>query len=93
MDKEHEEEVLFCGKRSRRNLDKFQKTSLEKEEAETIDCPKIKQALGFLECGVANKVGTGAHILFIAEVISFDLKQKSRRLFHLEGDGFITTEE
>ena len=93
MGKDFEKEVLFCGRHSGRNCDKFAETGLKKEEAEKIDCPRIKEALGFLECKVANKVEAGDHILFIAEVVNSSLKTKGKRLFHLFRDKFTTTKE
>ncbi len=74
-------------------MDKFSQTGLEKEEAEKIDCPRIKQALGYLECKVIQEIEVGDHILFIAEVVKGELKRKGKRLFHLFKDKFTTTEE
>jgi flavin reductase (DIM6/NTAB) family NADH-FMN oxidoreductase RutF len=93
MGKEFEKAILYCGKCSGRNLDKFSQTGLEKKEAEKIDCPKVKQALGFLECKVVKEVEVGGHILFIAEIANSDLKIQGKRLFHLWGDKFTTTKE
>lgn len=91
MSKDFEKEILFCGRHSGKNIDKFKETGLEKEEAETIDCPRIKQALGYLECKVEKEIEVGDHILFIARVTKADLKQKAKRLFHLFDDKFTTT--
>lgn len=93
MSKEYEKEILFCGRNSGRNLDKFVETGLEKEEAEKVDCSRIKQALGFLECQVVDEIEVGDHILFVANVVYWDLKKEDKRLFHLWGDKFTTTEE
>lgn len=93
MSKDYEKEVLFCGRHSGRDYDKFSETGLTKEEAEKIDCPRIKEALGFLECKVVKEVEVGDHILFIAEVVNSDLKKKGKRLFHLWGDRFTTTKD
>lgn len=92
MIKDYEKEVLYCGRHSGKNLDKFTKTNLEKEGAEKIDCPRIKQALGFLECQVVDEIEIGDHVLFIAQVVSSGLKAQGKRLFHLWGDKFTTTE-
>jgi flavin reductase (DIM6/NTAB) family NADH-FMN oxidoreductase RutF len=91
MSKNFEKEVLFCGQNSGENLDKFKETGLEKEEAETIDCPKIKQALGYLECKVEKEIEVGDHVLFIAKVSRAEIKENGKRLFHLLGDKFTTT--
>lgn len=91
MSKDFEKEVLFCGQNSGKTLDKFKETGLEKEEAETIDCPKIKQALGYLECKVEKEIEVGDHVLFIAKVSKAEIKENGKRLFHLLGDKFTTT--
>jgi len=87
------DEILYCGTHSGREVDKFLKANLEKEEAETIDAPRIKHSLGYLECKVIKEIETGDHVLFIAEVKKALLKEKGKRLFHLFGDRFTTTEE
>lgn len=93
MSQDYEKEILFCGRHSGKNCDKFTETELTKEEAEKIDCSRIKEALGFLECKVVNEVEAGDHILFIAEVVSSDLNKKGKRLFHIWGDKFTTTKD
>jgi len=91
MSKDFKKEVLFCGQNSGKILDKFKETGLEPEEAETIDCPKIKQALGYLECKVEKEIEVGDHVLFIAKVSKAEIKENGKRLFHLLGDKFTTT--
>jgi flavin reductase (DIM6/NTAB) family NADH-FMN oxidoreductase RutF len=93
MSKDFEKEILFCGRHSGKDIDKFKETGLEKEEAETIDCPRIKQALGYLECKVVKEIEVGDHILFIARVTKAELRKKEKRLFHLFADKFTTTLE
>jgi flavin reductase (DIM6/NTAB) family NADH-FMN oxidoreductase RutF len=91
ISKDFEKEVLFCGSISGKKVDKFKETIFEKEEAETINCPRIKQALGYLECEVKKEIEVGDHILFIGEVKKAELKKVDKRLFHLSGDDFTTT--
>lgn len=93
MSKDFEKEVLFCGRNSGKNIDKFRETNLEKEEAKTINCPIIKQALAYLECKVEKELEVGDHILFIAKVTNLELRKKGKRLFHLYEDRFTTTIE
>jgi len=91
MPKEYEKEILYCGRNSGRDVDKFKETGLEKEEAEKINCPRIKQALGYLECKVVKEVTAGDHILFIGKVLKADLKKEGKRLFQVFGNKFTTT--
>lgn len=91
MSKDFKKEVIYCGTNCGENLDKFSKSGLEKEEAEKINCPRIKGSLGYLECQVEKEIETGDHVLFIGKVVSYDLREKGKRLFHLGGDQFTTT--
>jgi flavin reductase (DIM6/NTAB) family NADH-FMN oxidoreductase RutF len=93
MSKDFEKEILFCGRHSGKNFDKFKEAGLEKEEAESIDCPRIKQALGYLECKIEKEIEVSDHFLFIAKVQKAELKRKDKRLFHLFEDKFTTTLE
>jgi len=86
-----EEKALFTGRNSGIHIDKFKEAKLTKEEAESIDCPKIKQAIGYLECEVINQFEVGDHILYIGNVLKQDLKKNSKRLFQKIGDKFTTT--
>lgn len=88
ISKEFKDDVLFCGSVSGKDIDKFQETRFEKEEAQEINCPRIKQALGYLECLVMDQIETGDHIFIIGEVKKAHLKEKKERLFHLGGDNF-----
>lgn len=92
MSKDFEKEILYCGTHTGEQIDKFRETGLEKEEAETINCPRLKQAIGYLECQVIKEIETGDHILFISEVKKAELKRKEKRLFHLYKDQFTITE-
>jgi flavin reductase (DIM6/NTAB) family NADH-FMN oxidoreductase RutF len=93
MAKDFEKEILFCGRNSGKEIDKFKETGFEKEESKIINCPRIKQALGYLECKVEKEIEAGDHILFLAKVLKSELKKKEKRLFHLFGDKFTTTLE
>lgn len=84
-------EVLFCGTVSGETIDKFKETGLIKEEAETIDCCRIKQALGCLECEVTNEIEAGDHVIIIGKVLKTIAKRKDKKIFQIQGDRFTTT--
>ena len=86
ISKEFKKDILLCGEVSGREVDKFKSTNFEKEEAETINCPRIKQALGYLECRVVEEIETGDHILFIGRVTKAELRKHGVKLFHISGD-------
>ncbi|MFC1753314.1 flavin reductase family protein [Thermoproteota archaeon] len=90
MPHERLDDVLFCGRNSGAHVDKFEKTDLVKEEAETIDCSRIKEALGYLECEIFSEYDIGDHILIIGKVLKAH-SAKGPRLFYLGNNEFSTT--
>tara|TARA_Y100000310_G_scaffold161488_1_gene161369 strand:+ start:72 stop:560 length:489 start_codon:yes stop_codon:yes gene_type:complete len=84
------EQVLLCGTKSGMHIDKFSETGLTKEECESIDCPRIKEALGYIECEVINEVDAGDHIIFIGKVLNSELKKDGKRLMQKDKD-FISS--
>jgi len=91
MPAEFEKEIYYCGSHSGRNVDKFEICNFEKENAKKIDCPRIKQAIGYLECKVVEELEAGDHVLFVAKIVHAELKKRTHRLFHLWGNKFTTT--
>jgi flavin reductase (DIM6/NTAB) family NADH-FMN oxidoreductase RutF len=83
-------EIIYCGSMSGEHLDKFKETRLDKVEAETIDCPRIKQAMGYLECEVVKEIDTGDHVIFVGKVLKSELVNEEKRLYHIGGDKFTT---
>jgi len=77
-------------------MDKFKESGLTKEEADNIDCVRIKEAIGYHECEVVNEVDAGDHTIFIGKVVNSELKKETKRLFQgsssAKGYGFTTTE-
>ena len=65
-------------------LSNFKESGLTKEECDKIDCPRIKESLGYVECQVINQIKTGDHTIFIGKVLNEKLKEKQKRIYHLE---------
>jgi len=87
------DKVLYCGRRSGEHIDKFNEAGLTKQEAETIDCCRVKESLAFIECEVMQEIETGDHTIFVAKVTKQEEKEPGKRLFHLGGDNFTTTKD
>ncbi|MFO8015486.1 MAG: flavin reductase family protein [Candidatus Woesearchaeota archaeon] len=85
------DKALHCGRNSGQYVNKFREFGLEEEESEKIHCPRIKEALAFLECEVVEEVDAGDHILFVGRVVNMGRKKEDKRLFHTGGDEFTTT--
>ncbi|MFH2028070.1 MAG: flavin reductase family protein [Nanoarchaeota archaeon] len=90
--KELEKQAMFCGTNSGLHIDKFQKTRLTMEESETIDCPRIKEAIAYMECEVVDEIEAGDHMIFIGKVKNSNSKGIVNRLFQGNNKEFTTTE-
>ena len=64
------EAVDCCGVRSGRDVDKFEKCGLAREEAEEISCSMLSASPVNIECRVTEKRDLGSHTMFIAQVLS-----------------------
>ena len=76
--------IFYCGSVSGRNVDKFAGAGLQKEEAETVDAPRLAQSLGALECKVVQAVEVGDHTFFIGEVTRAVMRAEAPRLHHID---------
>jgi len=79
-----EETIFACGRVSGRAGDKFAAVGLEKEEAETVDAPRLARSLGALECRVRETIEVGDHTLFIGEVTKTVVRAEAPRLHHID---------
>jgi flavin reductase (DIM6/NTAB) family NADH-FMN oxidoreductase RutF len=95
-------EVLFCGRCSGRDVDKFATANLTPVPAQMVDVPAIAEAIAHVECKVAAEYPAGDHILVVGEVMAAaaieGILEEGRRdlrasppLFHLGGRRFTTT--
>ena len=76
--------ILFCGNVSGRTIDKFAASGLQKEEAESVNAPRLAQSLGALECKVCQTLGVGDHTLFVGEILRTIIRAEAPRLHHLD---------
>ena len=60
----------FCGVRSGRDVDKFQKLNLTKEKAQYVSAPLIGEAPVSIECRVREIKELGSHDMFLADVLA-----------------------
>lgn len=103
MPYERAREALFCGRRSGRDVDKFEALGLEAAPGREVDVPVlVEDGAAFLECRLRQEVEAGDHVLFIAEVVTAYARSgflsQGRRdlsvvnpLLHLGGSAFTTT--
>jgi flavin reductase (DIM6/NTAB) family NADH-FMN oxidoreductase RutF len=93
--------VIFCGRKSGREVDKFKETKLTPEKAKMVSPPIIKECVAHIECKLDRIIEVGDHDLFIGKVLTayaskevfsehYDFK-KFKPLLHAGGDFFTTT--
>ena len=94
-------QVVFCGRKSGRDYDKFKETKLTPKRARMVSPPIIKECVAHVECKLERTVDLGDHTLFIGRVVaayasrkcferSYNLKQ-FHPLLHIRGTSFTTT--
>jgi flavin reductase (DIM6/NTAB) family NADH-FMN oxidoreductase RutF len=86
--------ALFCGTKSGHKVDKFKEGSIEKENCESIDCPRIKDCSAYLECTAIDFVEVGDHIMVVGKVIKEVKGTMEKKLFQSNISGpfkFTTT--
>ena len=60
----------YCGVRSGRDVDKFERFSLTKEKSEKVRAPRIQECPVNLECIVKHKLSLATHEMFVAEIVN-----------------------
>ncbi len=68
--------VDFCGVRSGKALDKFEKTGLTAIKGEKINAPIIEQCPINLECKVFDSMDLGSHTMFLADIVNVRVDEK-----------------
>ena len=62
----------WCGVRSGKKYDKFKEMKLQKEKANFVRCPMIKEAPVSVECKVIEIKELGSHDMFVAKVLGIN---------------------
>ena len=80
----------YCGIFTGKNVDKFAKCNLNKEEANEVSAPLIAECPVALECKVCDIVPLGTHDMFIADIVAVDIDESlidEKGKLHLEKAG------
>ena len=83
----------YCGVKSGRDIDKFEKLGLTKLESETVAAPGIEQSPVRIECKVKQQIPLGSHDVFMAEVTGVTVDDKyfdEKDKFDLAKAGLVT---
>ena len=93
--------VLYCGRKSGKDVDKFKATGLTTGKAKKVDAPIVNECVAHVECKVSETIPEGDHVLIIGDVLAayvrkdafrgiYDLK-RYQPLLYLGADAFTTT--
>lgn len=66
----------YCGVTSGRDVDKFQRCGLHKEEADEVNVPMLVESPVNIECRVREVHEYGSHTMFVADVICVHADEK-----------------
>ena len=66
----------WCGVKSGKDFDKFEKMDLTKQKANFVKCPMIEESPVSIECKVKEIKRLGSHDMFIAEVLGINADEK-----------------
>ena len=66
----------WCGVKSGKDFDKFEKMHLTKEKGSIVKCPMIAEAPVSIECKVKEIKKLGSHDMFIADVLAINADEK-----------------
>ena len=94
-------QVLYCGRKSGKDVDKFKETGLTAGKAKKVGAPIIKECVAHVECKIVEMMPRGDHVLVMGNVLAayaekeafkglYDLK-RFKPLLHLGNDVFTTT--
>lgn len=81
-----EKEMLLCGTRSGRDMDKFKETGLTAVPASKVKPPLIGECLANFECEVEQAIDTGSHTIFVGRIVAAWTSERAGtvpRLFNL----------
>lgn len=66
----------YCGVTSGRDVDKFQRCGLHKDEADEVNVPMLVESPVNIECRVREAHEYGSHTMFVADVICVHADEK-----------------
>jgi flavin reductase (DIM6/NTAB) family NADH-FMN oxidoreductase RutF len=77
-------QVLYCGRRSGKDVDKFKDTGLTARAAKKVKAPVIKECIAHIECELSDTIPEGDHVLVIGRVVAaYVLKDAFRGIYDL----------
>jgi len=94
-------QVLYCGRKSGKDVDKFRATGLTTGKAKKVSAPIVNECVAHIECKVSQTIPKGDHVLVIGDVLAAYVRKDLFRgiydvsrfhaLLYLGSDAFTTT--
>ncbi|TFF63818.1 MAG: flavin reductase family protein, partial [Promethearchaeota archaeon] len=72
----HSREMDFCGTRTGKRVDKWEKLGLTKEKPSKVNVPLIKEFPINIECKVVKRFEIGTHMIYLGEVKAVNIEEK-----------------
>ena len=76
-----------------REMDKFRKFGIRKEKASKVGCPMIKDSFAHLECKVITSLSAANYIVYLAEVVAYQVDTKLTPIAWYRNRYFALNEE
>jgi flavin reductase (DIM6/NTAB) family NADH-FMN oxidoreductase RutF len=84
---EQADHVLFFGRNSGRNVDKFAETGCRNTPAEVIDSVLLTDAVANFECQLEDQFITGDHTIFVGRIVASHINTQPKRRLYIIGPG------
>ena len=81
-------EMLFCGTKSGRDVNKEKESGFEFVPAKQVKPPLIKGCVANFECKLVSQHETGDHTIFVGEILTAHVEDGKGRLYTLGGGDF-----
>jgi len=85
---QQEEETLFYGTKSGRDMDKLAEFGADLQPAEKIDCVLLAGAVANFECRKVGELLTGDHTIFVGEVVCSHVNETQLDRLYTVGAGY-----
>ncbi len=69
------DQVIFCGRASGRNVDKFREAKLTPKPGKVVKVPLIAECPVNIECKVVAAVKPGTHTLYVGQVVATHVEE------------------
>jgi flavin reductase (DIM6/NTAB) family NADH-FMN oxidoreductase RutF len=80
------QEVLVCGTKSGRDIDKFKETNLNRLPPRKVNVPLIDGCVVNFECRLVQDIPVGDHVFLIGEILIAHISEQEKRRLYNFGD-------